>query len=103
MCERQRHAKRQPNGRSHQGQLFSRVLCKKNRALAAFSRIEMMPRREYGMGLSKLSRLTSYENICEKLARQHRTRQIVGKQLNGPKLLAIFQEVDDRFLAEMRQ
>jgi hypothetical protein len=70
---------------------------------AALRRIEMMPRREYGMGLSKLGQLTSYENICKKLARQHRTRQIAGKQLNGPKLLAIFQEVDDRFFAEMRQ
>jgi hypothetical protein len=44
----------------------------------------MMPRREYGMGLSKLSGLTSYENICKKLAR---TRQIAGKQLSGPKCL----------------
>jgi hypothetical protein len=85
-------------------QLFGRVVWKKNRSLAAFRRLELMPDRPRGsMGLSKLLRLTSYENICRKLARQHRTTRIAGKRLNGPKLFAVFSEINDRVFAEMRK
>jgi hypothetical protein len=85
-------------------QLYSRVVCKKNYTLAAFRRIELMPARGRGAtGLSKLRRQTSYEQICKKIAKQHRTREIAGKRLNGPKLFAIFDEINTRVFKEMPQ